>query len=521
MNLSVHKVDRKFAAFSILILSAAIVLSYLFPYSGDDWAWGSSIGMERLVSWFKDYNGRYAGNLLVMLLTRCKLLDVIFKAVSLYCVCVFPYFFIKNKKFISLVFATLFVFLMPKQIFSQSFVWTSGYSNYVPSILLAIVYILMILNVFEDEKPKYPKFYPIVTAALGFVGSLFMENITIYNDVLAALVILYCYIKFKEFYITHIGYLVGSVLGTIVMFSNGAYRLIASADDSYRSTAASDGLKNTLFSNGDIISTQLFLNNLPILTAITVMCIIIGLIYIEKNKDKDIDSFNIKCISVSSFVNLLTLILLFYKKYYSHWKISTDITKSDNTTIFLVCIIVAIYLLSVLVQVIVCIKSKHDRDKLVFLLLSIAIIVAPLFVVNPIGSRCFFPPYVFMVIFSAYLFNYILSNISFSSQLSRYLSFTISAGVLASFIFLISMYVPIYYYSNIRDEYIKKQIDKGYQEVVVCKLPYPSYVWIGDPEEELWEYRYKIFNDIDENINFDFKTYKGFNKWKTQYDKAN
>ena len=33
------------------------VLCYLFPYTGDDWAWGSQIGIDRLNQWFENYNG--------------------------------------------------------------------------------------------------------------------------------------------------------------------------------------------------------------------------------------------------------------------------------------------------------------------------------------------------------------------------------------------------------------------------------------------------------------------------------
>ena len=32
-----------------------IFLCWMFPYTGDDWAWGSSIGIERLNTWFDNY----------------------------------------------------------------------------------------------------------------------------------------------------------------------------------------------------------------------------------------------------------------------------------------------------------------------------------------------------------------------------------------------------------------------------------------------------------------------------------
>ena len=45
------------------------IIGYLAPYTNDDWAWGSYIGIDRLNNFFSNYNGRYLGNLLVILLT--------------------------------------------------------------------------------------------------------------------------------------------------------------------------------------------------------------------------------------------------------------------------------------------------------------------------------------------------------------------------------------------------------------------------------------------------------------------
>ena len=53
------------------------LLSLLFPYSGDDWAWGSQIGLDRLAAHFEAYNGRYVGNLIVLALTRSNVLKAL------------------------------------------------------------------------------------------------------------------------------------------------------------------------------------------------------------------------------------------------------------------------------------------------------------------------------------------------------------------------------------------------------------------------------------------------------------
>ena len=55
-----------------VLLSVAAVAAMLWcaPYFKDDWAWGSQVGLDRLQTHFTGYNGRYLGNLLVMVLTR-------------------------------------------------------------------------------------------------------------------------------------------------------------------------------------------------------------------------------------------------------------------------------------------------------------------------------------------------------------------------------------------------------------------------------------------------------------------
>ena len=50
---------------------------YFLPLAGDDWTWGSAIGMERFKNGFDGYNGRYVGNLLIILITRSVMARVV------------------------------------------------------------------------------------------------------------------------------------------------------------------------------------------------------------------------------------------------------------------------------------------------------------------------------------------------------------------------------------------------------------------------------------------------------------
>ena len=57
-----------------------------------------------------------------------------------------------------MLFAMILFFVMPCSVFKQSVVWSAGFSNYVPSAVISLGYILLIKNVVDQKKPVYNKF---------------------------------------------------------------------------------------------------------------------------------------------------------------------------------------------------------------------------------------------------------------------------------------------------------------------------------------------------------------------------
>ena len=96
-------------------------------------------------------------------------------------------------------------------------------------------------------------------------------------------------------------------------------------------------------------------------------------------------------------------------------------------------------------------------------------------------------------------------------------TFFLSACI-ALFLFQFSIYSVIHTYDQKRNEYVQKQVDLGYDVITVCKLPYTSYVWFGDPTSEPWDERYKLFWDVDETVTFEFLPYYKFNQWQKEFD---
>lgn len=262
----------------ILLLLFFFALALLFPYTGDDWAWGSQVGLNRLSNFFDNYNGRYAGNLLVILLTRSKLLDAIFMAFCFWLSCLLCHAYNQAQKAFLLPFSVILFFIMPTGLFQQAVVWTSGFCNYVPSGLCSLAYIVVIQSIFLGSYPSVPRYFIPAFLLLGFVGSLFVENMTLFHLCLGSTVIAYSFLRLKRVHPVSVAFLAGTIAACICMFSNSAYSSIASGNDNYRTMATS--LSSLLYQSGTQlqgICENLFLSNILMCCVLSGMSLTLSL----------------------------------------------------------------------------------------------------------------------------------------------------------------------------------------------------------------------------------------------------
>lgn len=515
MNKLIQKINKQDAVFTALLFAAFAVLVFLFPYSGDDWAWGSKIGMERLANGFDNYNGRYGGNLLVMALTRSKLLNILVTSFSLVSACLLPRIFSGSKKLLPYAFGTLLLLLVPRQIFVQTIVWTSGYSNYVPPILMTMLYFVLVKNIFEEEKPRYHWACTAFVGILGFVSALFMENVTLYNVAISAMLALYALIKHRRVYITHIVHFIGCVAGAILMFSNSAYGAIASGADGYRSTAFGEGIKATVIDHTKVVYQQFFDNNLPVLAIFTLLSIGLYFLFAHSCTNKKQTAMGM----VFTLVHVFTFGIMLAKHEYPQWILFVAHPASNILTIFFFAMVGILYFGSAGCIILLCIADQGKKWKTLFLLISIPILVAPLVLVNPIGGRCFFPPFFMLISVSVVMLDYICNAAKLSAVFSRWSAICILAGCLAIFTAQAGMYATIHTYDVKRNNYVQKQLAAGYDTVKVCLLPDSAQVWCGNPNVSPWEERYKYYHNIDQNVVFEFVDHTAFDQWAVSFDK--
>ncbi|MDY5934900.1 MAG: DUF6056 family protein [Oscillospiraceae bacterium] len=475
----------------LLVFVFIFAFAYMVPYTHDDWAWGCDIGFRRLHDHFKNYNGRYLGNLLVIALTRSNILKALVMSGTVASILYFIYRTTSKKDIKVFLFSAIALFAVPRSIFRQTLAWTSGFTNYVVPTLLLIIYIYIIKSVFE-KSPDFKKTTFVVTFVVGICASLFMENITIYQILIDIMLLLFITKKHQKIFTPVITHFLGSLSGCIIMFSNGAYRNIAEANDDYRTMPLmADNLflrmRDNLFF---IIRKETALNNVILNIIIAVLCIV--LVYSFLNKKNNISPIKKRIVQIGLIITVTYAVYSLCMAIYPNWRIL------DALTVHFDSLFLLLYIISLVTLSVICVDKKEISYRLCFYIISIVLLTLPLFVVTPVSSRCFFCGYVFFVLFACELFSYLFNG---SNQVKKNDIFFKPLVVLCVCIavFYSSVFGMIYKCEIKRNVHVKDQISDGKTVVVLSELPYQNYLWGSTPNPEtMWGDRYKAFYGIDQ-----------------------
>ncbi len=467
----------------------ALILAFLAPIRMDDWAWATSTGMERFHTFFSNYNGRYLGNLLILALSRSDILWYVCVTVSiaLFTLCLQKT--AGSKSLAVYMAAPAMLFTMRTKMFHQFIMWRSGFSNYVPPVLIVIIYIALIADIMNDNPPEYKKGLSIFTFVLGVSGALFMEHVTIYSLLLGVTVILYSKIRFNRVYSAHIAYLAGTAIGSVIMFSNSAYLNIFNGNDAnhYR-TIGGSSLSYTIFSNATRISRWLLEYNVSILTALVLLFTAAAVMFFKTKAFSNTKRKWIKTILVYEYVYLVFC-----------WVFLFDTGLRLGTEFDAPRLIAAVLSYIGFVSL-ACILgfNRNTKTKLLMSLLSSGALTVPLFVTTPISPRCLIPSYIMLTLCICTLVGNLCPLFSKKS----------SCGVTAAFIAIFvagSVYSCIgwgnvHYYENMRVDYINNQISQNKSTIYILEYPEKlkgftrgcDYI-----EDTVWEKRFCEYYGID------------------------
>lgn len=453
------------------------ILAALFPFTGDDWAWGSSIGIERLQSGFADYNGRYVGNLLVLLLTRAPLLKALLMSAVMVGLAYGVGRFVDEKNRSLFWLSLLMIGLMPISVRAQGLVWTSGFTNYAVPALGVVLYANCFKEVFsESYRPNKKLIVPLFL--LGAFNSLIMENITIYNVFAGLGLLVFTRLKHGIWDRAQIAFVFGSILGAALMFTNGAYTKIAAEEDGYRSMASDNPVKNAIKLYFSSFAALFCFDNVALNCAISVCAIIVLL------RRFDDSSRVVRMCLVALFALVIAGSLTWF--FASEW-----LEGLSSRCVGLLAALYAVGLLGLAVLLI----RRTGSWKMMLLLMSILALLLPLFVVTPVGPRNSLPIYILFIAVLALLWD--------EAGVTEKLGSALMLLTTCCFAWWFVVYGTVFAADADRLSAIEEAVSAGDSAIQVERLPYPGSVWTGDPIQDLWEYRYKLFHGIPEDFSIE------------------
>ena len=482
------KKNWKLYLFYAFIFIFLFVLSYYFPYSNDDWSWGSQSGLNRLYSGYKDYNGRYLGNTLAIILTRSNILKSLFMSITYFGIGYLIKRIVNKNNNGIMIFSILMLFLINKCVFRETIVNTCGFINYTFNMFLVLIFIAYIKDVFKKVNFKEKWYNLILLFILGFSSTLFMEHITTYLLALCIALCVYSYIKYKKIPKSYLIYFAGVIIGSIIMFSNGAYLHVVKGDDFYRTVTTKQSMIVTMARNYfNKIQNNAFSLNLITNLVVSILMIILTCKFIDNNKISKWKKY---------FLELLNLISIFYSVFlivgnYFDFDIVT------GSSHYFVGFMTAIYCLALLLIILLIFfdkKNYFDKVvgyKLLFYMGSVVIVLVPLLVLTPVGHRCSLPALIFYILFASELYNLLIEDKN--GHISKIL-FTLLIIVLSSYLHI---YHCVYLSNNERYEIVKKQVDDGMNPIYIRSTKYDKYIWKNNPVNDAFDKAFLLFNGFD------------------------
>ncbi|WEG12193.1 DUF6056 family protein [Pullulanibacillus sp. KACC 23026] len=478
-----HK--TRYVAFGIVFLFY-LYIAFNMALTQDDWTWGSSVGWERMQHGFSNYNGRYLGNLLEILITRNLAARVL--AMSLFCTGVFYLLWrlIDLKQLHCGLLLFFLILSLPAKVFAQTYGWGAGFANYITAAFFSLLYLNIIKNVLDGDEPTYPRGSWIWMVPLGIGSQLFIEHVTLYNIFAAALVMLYTFIRYRKVYLLHVTYFISVIIGAVIMFSNSGYRTVVSGNYKGRSIALTEheaSLVNKMIHAAAHIYPHYILNN----TILILVLSFAGIWLLQTHPFKVLSWF-------------LSLILGAYPVYKIIW-ISNFHVRFSGARI-LEGLFSFVYVVTLFVVICVSVKGRTKRNRAIFFLISSAVLAMPFLVVTPLSPRCFLSSYFMMALVAVELLNSVIQP-GIRPVVIR------GAGVcsVAMMVMYLGVFNRIGHTTEIRNQEIKDQLAKQSTVIYVTKYRYTQFMQHSVPKKGTLPYiTFNLYYHIPKNVTVKFKS---------------
>lgn len=492
----------------IAIIALFFILMYQSPFRLDDLAWGSERGIERLQRGFRGYNGRYIGNLIVIILTRFPAgLRVLMEMAILVGGIWNVWILLKRNNDILMLFLALLL-AAPPAIFNQTILWVSGFSNFVVSAVFVFYIFRICMEMLEGTVDISFK-TGVVHVLLIFMGQMILETGSIYTIILLFFTGICILVQKKKVPIYLSAYFIGACAGAAVMFSNSSYRAaVLGNGDTYKKISISGDFFQLINTWWTKYTTQIFPNwiqNIPLINLLLILCIVILCFW-----------------SASRFSGMIQMLGAFFAAW-----IVFNIQKPDWNSlipygVYLNAIVGIVWMIYVLVSIMMLNIEYTEKRLLLFAAGSQIFMVSPLIVADPLTDRCFFQNYVFWVLLICMLLRLCLlklADIKISRKIKRFMKLMPNCFVIGTLFMLVASQFMSWRVADIRKAEIEKCLEENADSIILPYNPSESTYCYGDNianDNRSWIYKYKMYYDIPREVNLTFVDYNTYVTMKEQ-----
>ncbi|WP_129045613.1 DUF6056 family protein [Companilactobacillus metriopterae] len=466
---------EKFVFFIIFVYYS--IVSFLIIPTGDDFFWWGKQGHYLLTHGFYSLdpsyggssNGRYLGNLSIILIMHSQIFAIIYYAfiLTLFIWCIYQ---ITGKTLPSLILSLSLFFIIQVGYLQSIFLWYAGFVNYLPPVTLMLLAII-IFKKYIDEEVKNKNLISSAMFVIALIGGLFVEHFTMYQ-LFVGIVAIISTIYFnkvgslKKSLIPAVSYLLGAIFSTCIMFSNPSYYHNSS---SYRET-------NFTINN----STNIFINysHFWIITFnyFFIILICLSVVFIAY---KEVINRKLKITLISLaifFISYYLIINIFIHLNYRIDELSQIINFPFQIAIFDFTISILFYIYLFITTIILYNpSSKNNKYVLFYLFSSVALFVPFIFILSPVFAREYFGASIFLIIIS----------IIYANRAFDYLDISLKylfIGLATLSIILNSLSV-IYMMTSNSIANTNRVTDSKflYEDAILNKnVPYKSFVFLND-----------------------------------------
>lgn len=493
----------------VILIELFVMLLMSFPRL-DDLTWGSSIGIDRLNTWFAGYNGRYVGNLIVIVLTRLP--AGIRAGVELAVLCILIYYAhrLLPKKG-AFCFFLLSLLCLPVPIFEQSVVWTAGFANYTTSaaVMLFVMHTYCRVVIREEKLSRAGNIaFPVVC----FLGQLILENTTFYVMILTSCFLIFGLIKNRKVYIPVVTGLISAICGGMLMFSDSSYHSALAGDgETYKSISLMplELLKKYM----DEVVPHLVKNNHVLNLALAIVLLFLWLTENTEGKKRKFAWRN----KIWTLCGIALIAFFIYDIADNTW---TQVFSWGKKVYAIISLLYAVY---IIVTISMTVNEKEGKLQLLLIAMSQVALVVPLVPASPLNDRCFFQNGILWAMLLGSMLQILMErrNVDPDNTGREWIqvrAVRITQIVCACYLaFILCGQSLSWHIQSIRQEITRSCVEDGAEIIILPEVPYSWIYCYGaniSNSDEYWLTNYKRYYNIPMDIELEFMDYYN---WIAEY----